>query len=160
MNQEKQEKKSFLPNLEENLMGISVAIALVTMLLSFFAQFFASPETVAAIQQVCYYSYAWVIGFALAICARDNRYLRAPMVESHLPQAAQKVLRVIQEVIATVILLILLVAFCQLTMNTLAEGTMDKKAIFLPLSLAYIAPTVGFVLANVRHIYRLVKGGK
>ena len=160
MNQEKQEKKSFLPNLEENLMGISVAIALVTMLLSFFVQFFASDETVAAIQQVCYYSYAWVIGFALAICARDNRYLRAPMVESHLPQAAQKVLRVIQEVIATIMLLILLVAFCQLTMRTLAEGTMDTKAVFLPLSLAYIAPTVGFVLANVRHIYRLVKGGK
>lgn len=160
MNQENQEKKVFLPNLEENLMGIAVIIALATMLLSFFAQFFASKETVTAIQQVCYYSYAWVIGFALAICARDNRYLRAPMVEGYLPEAAKKVLHIFQEILATAILIILLVCFCQLTMNTLAEGTMDTKAVFLPLSLAYIAPTVGFALANVRHIYRLVKGGK
>lgn len=159
MNQAKQEKKVFLPNLEENLMGVSVAVALVTMLLSFFAQFFA-PDAVAPIQQVCYYSYAWVIGFALSICARDNRYLRVPMIENLLPEMGKKIMSIIQEVIATIILVILLVCFCQLTMNTLAEGTMDTKAVFLPLSLAYIAPTVGFAFANIRHIARLVKGGK
>lgn len=155
-----EKRKSFWDGLEENLMGIAVVVSLVTILISFVAQFFAAPETVAEILQVCYYSYAWVIGFALSICARENRYLRVPILESHLPEAGKKALRVIQEIIATIILIVLLVIFFQLTVTTFGEGTMDKKAAFLPLALAYIAPTVGLAFANIRHITRILKGGK
>ena len=38
--QEKQEKKTFLPGFEENLMGVAMIIALVLMLSTCFTQFF------------------------------------------------------------------------------------------------------------------------
>lgn len=160
MNQEKQEKKVFLPGLEENLMGVAVGIALVLMLASFFIQFFTTPETVAVVQQMSYYAYAWVVGFALSICGRDNIYLRVPMVEKYLPEAGQKVLYVIQNIASVIMLAALLVVYIQAVMQNITAGTMDSKAPFVPLALCYVALAVGFSLANVRNIVRILKGGK
>lgn len=130
------------------------------MLVTFFGQFFISPEAVAAIQQVSYYAYGLVVSFALSVCARDNIYLRVPLLEGHLADGGKKLLGVIQNVVSVIILAALLALYIQATMQTIAEGTMDQKAPFLSLSLVYIAMTVGFAAANIRNIVRIVKGGK
>ena len=157
--QEKQEKKTFLPGFEENLMGVAMIIALVLMLSTCFTQFFMSEESVAVVQQMSFYAYAWVVSFALSICARDNIYHRVPLLEKHLPEAGQKALLVFQNVVSVVMLAALLVLYIRATINNLAAGTPDKVAPFIPLALCYVALTIGFSLANVRNIVRVFKGG-
>lgn len=157
-NQEKK-KKPFLNGLEETMMGIAVGISTLLTLASVFIQFFLSPETIAAVQQMSYYSYAWVVSFALSVCARDNLYLRVPLLEQHLPDAGRKFLGVIQNLVSVIVLAVLLAIYIQATMDTIAAGKMDEKAPFLSLSLVYISLAVGFTVVNIRNIARLVKEG-
>ena len=153
-------KNHFLDEVEENLMGIATGISMLLILLSFCAQFFASPETVTAINQTSYYAYVLIVAVALSLSARSNIYYRVPLLEKHLPDVGRKILKVIQEAIGMIILLVVMVVYIQATREMVAAGTMDEKAPFLPVAFVYIVMTLGLIAANIRNIARLVKGGK
>ena len=151
------EKKSLWDSLEENLILIPVALSLLLVLVSFVMQFFASPEAITAVQQVSFYAYAWVFSLSLAICARENRHLRVPVLEDKLSENAKKVERVIHDILGLIVLFVMLVATLGLVRNTAAAGLMDEKAPGLPMVIAYAAPMVGYALACIRTLLRMFK---
>ena len=155
-------KPGFLDELEENIMLIPMGISLLLILVSFVMQLFASPEAIAAVQQVSYYAYAWVASIALALCARRNRHMRIPVLEVKMSESTKKVIYVFHDVLGLVVLVVMLIFSLRLVGQVIAEGTMDSKVEGLPIVIAYAATVVGYAAACVRTVLRMAKkeGGK
>ena len=154
-------KPRFLDEFEENIMLIPMGISLLLILVSFVMQLFASKEAITAVQQLSYYAYAWVASIALALCARDAKHLRIPVLEAKMSEKTKKTLYVIHDILGLVVLGVMLIFSFKLIGATLAENGMDKKVPGLPLVIAYAAPTVGYVWATIRTLMRRFgKGGK
>ena len=154
------EKKPILAGLEENLVLIPVGISLLLVLVSFVMQFFAPEEAVAAVQQASFYAYAWVFSLSLAMCARDNKHLRVPVLEDKLSENAKHIEFIIHDILGLIVLIVMLVVSVQILGQTIADGVMDEKAPMLPLWIAYAAPVAGYALACIRSLLRIFGKGE
>lgn len=154
------EKKSgFWDELEENIMLIPLAIAVVLSLVTFILQKFLSSETTNTMLQASYYAYAWMASFGLAVCARKGSHIRVAVFDKVYPEKVKAILDLLCDLVGFVVMVILLYFSFKMVSSALAEGAVNSKAPALPLWIAYLAPVCGVTFACVRTVVRLIKGG-
>lgn len=153
-------KRSFWDNIEEKVMLIPLALAVILTLLSLVMKFTAGKEAAALVEQLSYYSYGWICSLCLAVCARDRSNMKVALLEKKLPEKAQNAMRLASDLVILFIMIGMLYGTFQVIHIALAENAMNSKAANLPLSIGYFAPTVGFAAGIVRHVQSVWKGGK
>lgn len=154
------QKKDFLDELEQTLMGIMIVAATVCTLVTFICQFF-SADAVALFKQLSFYTYGWMVFLALGPAVKRGAFMRIDMLVNTYPDGLRKALKVITEIIMIVLILELCI-FSWINVLNLSAVTPSytPASTAVPLAVAYFAPAVGYTLAIVAYIFKyLLKGG-
>lgn len=158
MEQSESKKKWFLDGLEDNLMLIPLIVGGVITLAAFLARFI-SPEREVLFNQLAYYAFGWYVALVMATCVREKMYLKLDLVNQLLPAAGKKVLAVLNEILELIVICVIFVFSFKVVGQALSEGTVNAVAPQIPVAVAYFAPILGFGIAIVRKIERLLKEG-
>lgn len=143
---------------DETFMLVPLAISTLLTLVTFFLNFGgeSTKETVALINQLAYYSYAWLCCVGLGICVKKNAYLKVNMFGSKYPQSLNKFLEKFNFVLGFAVILVMFVGSFMILRSALVNGTMEAKIPTLPLAIVYFAPVVGFGAGILRYLQRIV----
>lgn len=156
---ENEGKKDFLDELAQNLMLVALVIAALCSLCGFVFQFF-SESTQTLFTQLSYYAYGWMVFLALGPTVKRAAFMKVDvLVNSLYPERVKKVLNVICEVIMFILIAILFVYSVSNLVTAIAEGSVNETAPVIPLAVIYLASVVGYGLAVINYIIRVVKGG-
>ena len=153
-------KRRFWDGIEEKVMLIPLALAVILTLASLVMKFTAGKEAAVLVEQLSYYSYGWICSLCLAVCARDRSHMKVALLEKKLPEKARNVMRLASDLVVLLIMVGLLFGTFHVIQIALAESTMNSKAANLPLSIGYFAPAVGFAAGIARHVQSILRGGK
>lgn len=144
--------------LEEYIIMIPFIISVLLTLLAFVMKPF-SPENSALMTKLSYYAYAWLCCISVSQCVRRNKHLQISLFETSFPDSVNKALNVVSEIIGFVVVVCVFIGSFMLLSNALSTGATDPGAP-IPLALGYFAPILGYGLALVRYVMKVVKGGK
>lgn len=156
---ENEEKKDFLDDLAQNLMLVALIIAALCSLCGFVFQFF-SDSTQTLFTQLSYYAYGWMVFLALGPTVKRAAFMKVDvLVNSFYPESVKKILNVICEVIMFILIAVMFV-FSVMNLGTaIAEGSVNESAPVIPLAVVYLASVIGYGLAVINYIVRVLKGG-
>ncbi len=152
-----EEKKGLWANLEEYLAVILMAVVTLLTLVGFVLDFVASDAAVAAVQQLSFYVYAWIVFLGVAVAVKRNSHMRIDILFNAYPDGVRKALNVLIAILMAVFCVVLTVLSFQRLFQVAGSGQVDSVIAF-PMAVVYAAPAVGFLLSCVRFVERAVKG--
>ncbi|MCD8010652.1 MAG: TRAP transporter small permease [Lachnospiraceae bacterium] len=160
MSEEKQEKKSLLATLEENLMVIPATLAAAFTLVGFILGLLGEgmAESAALANQFGFYACTWVVCFAMPYCVRDNAHLRVDVFSKMYSPSVSRVVDLINEILGLLICIGMFIGSFLLLKSTI--GLPAEEAVGVPLTVTYLAPVIGFAISIVRSVQRFIAGGK
>ncbi len=152
-----EEKKGLWANLEENLAVILMAVVTVLTLAGFVLDFVASDEAVAAVQQLSFYVYAWMVFLGIAVAVKRSSFMRIDILYNAYPDGVRKAVAVLIEAAVAVFCVALAILSFQRLFQVAQSGQVGT-VVAIPMSLIYAAPAVGSLLSVVRFVERLARG--
>lgn len=142
--------KKLWKNLEENVMLVFILVMTVLTLVGWVMKFIAK-DSVAGINMLAQYAYAWVTMLAFGYSAKTHLFMKLDVITAHYPEKVQKTLNLVMDVICFLCCAALLVLGVQALGRVLASGELNDK-IAVPLAVVYAAPVAGFGLAVIRYL--------
>ena len=136
----------------------AMGLTLVGFLLKFGGE--ATAGSVAVVNQLSYYAYAWAVAFLIGSSVKNNSYLHVDIFGAMFPPAFRNALKVLNRFLGLIVLAALFVGSCLLFKNSMAEGTMDEVVTWLPMSVVYLVPAVCFAVGVIRMLVNIVKKGE
>ncbi len=149
-----EEKKNVLDNLEEYLLVFLIGVITLLTLVSFVVQFF-NKDAVAGINQLSFIAYTWLVFLGVAVAVKHNSHMRIDILYNAYPKPVQRILGIVIEILMGIFCVALAVLSIMALVNVVKSGEMNA-VIAVPMSVLYLAPAVGFLLAVFRYIQRLV----
>lgn len=142
--------KNLWKNLEENVMLVCIFVMTALTLAGWVMKFIAK-DSVAGINLLAQYAYAWVTMLAFGYSAKTHLFMKLDVITAHYPQKAQKVLNIVMDMVCFLCCAVLLFFGIQAFGKVLASGELNEK-IAVPLTIVYAAPVAGFGLAVIRYL--------
>lgn len=143
--------------LEEYIIMVPFLVSVLLTLASFVMKPF-SPVSSGILTKLSYYAYAWLCCISVSQCVRRNKHLQISLFEDRFPASLNKVLGIFSELIGFVVVLCVFIGSFMLLTNALSTGATEAGTP-IPLALGYFAPILGYGMALVRYVMKVVKGG-
>lgn len=142
--------KNLWKNLEENVMLVFILVMTALTLIGWVMKFIAK-DSVAGINLLAQYAYAWVTMLAFGYSAKTHLFMKLDVITAHYPEKVKKTLDFVMDLVCFACCVALLVLGIQAFGKVLASGELNDK-IAVPVAIVYAAPVAGFGLAVIRYL--------
>ena len=142
--------KNLWKNLEENVMLVFILVMTALTLIGWVMKFIAK-DSVAGINLLAQYAYAWVTMLAFGYSAKTHLFMKLDVISSHYSEKTRNALDLLMNVILFLVCLFFFVLGIRQLQEMIAAGEVYKET-GIPMGVIYLAPIVGYGLALLRFI--------